>query len=269
MSTINILFIGDIVGKPGFEMILTWLPTFQQKYKTDAIIVNGENTNDGKGILQKEGEALFAQGVRVITGGNHTWDKAPAQEYLKNEPRVLRPQNYPRGAHGNGHYIFETSKGKVAVLNLQGRTFMPIIDCPFRSAEWVLTNKIRTETKVIVVDFHAEATAEKQALAYHLDGKVSAILGTHTHVQTNDDRIFPNGTAYISDVGMTGPYNSVIGMKVAPALNRFLYQTPQKYETALDDVHVCGVFLKIDTETGKTLEIEKFIFPEFDKTAKS
>lgn len=268
MASINILFIGDIVGKPGFEMVQTWLPTLQQKYKSDAIIVNGENTNDGKGILQKEGEVLFNMGVRVITGGNHTWDKPQAQEYLKNEPRVLRPQNYPRGAHGNGHYVFETSKGRVAVLNLQGRTFMPVIDCPFRSAEWILANKIK-DTKVVIVDFHAEATAEKQALAYHLDGKVSAILGTHTHVQTADERIFPNGTAFISDVGMTGPYSSVIGMKIAPALNRFLYQTPQKYETAQDDVHMCGVSLKIDTETGKALEIERFTFPEFERTVGS
>jgi metallophosphoesterase (TIGR00282 family) len=265
MATINILFIGDIVGKPGFDMVLTWLPTFQQKYKTDAIIVNGENTNDGKGILPREGEALFEKGVRVITGGNHTWDKAPAQEYLKSEPRVLRPMNYPRGAHGSGYYIFETSKAKVAVINMQGRTFMPMIDCPFRSAEWVLS-KIKGEAKVIIMDLHAEATAEKQAMVHFLDGRLSAILGTHTHVQTGDERIFPLGTAYISDVGMTGPYNSVIGMKVAPAINRFLYQTPQKYETAIEDVHICGVFLKIDTDTGRTVEIEKFTFPEFDKT---
>lgn len=264
MPSINILFVGDIIGKPGLEILQTWLPGLIQKYKADFVIANGENVSDGKGCTSKEGEILFNLGVHVITGGNHTWDKHQSQDYLKKESRSLRPLNYPRGTYGNGYYIAETKKGKVAVLNIQGRTFMPIIDCPFRSAEWAL-NKFHSETKVVIVDFHAEATAEKIAMANFLDGRISALIGTHTHVQTSDERIMPNGTAYITDAGMTGPYDSVIGMKVQPAVNRFLFQTPQKYETAKDNVHLCAVFLKIDTSTGKALEIERIFFPEFDK----
>jgi metallophosphoesterase (TIGR00282 family) len=264
MNTINILFIGDIIGKPGLNIAQTWLPGIIQKYKADFVIANGENASDGKGCTEKEGRPLFDLGVNVITGGNHTWDKHQSQDYLKEEPRVLRPLNYPKGTYGNGYHIASTKKGKVAVVNLQGRTFMSPIDCPFRSADWVL-NRIGNETKVIIIDFHAEATAEKEALAYYLDGKVSAIIGTHTHVQTSDERILKNSTAYITEVGMTGPYDSIIGMKVTPALNRFLYQTPQKYETAEEDVHLCGVFIKVDADTGKALEIEKIMFPEFNK----
>lgn len=264
MSHINILFIGDIIGKPGLGIVQTWLPGLINKYKPDVVIANGENVCDGKGITETEGKALFDLGVDVITGGNHTWDKHQSQEYIKVEKRALRPLNYPKGTHGNGYFIFESQKGKVAVINLQGRTYMQQIDCPFRTAEWVLS-KIKNETNIIFVDMHAEATAEKIAMAYFLDGKVSAIVGTHTHVQTADERIFPNGTGYITDVGMTGPYESIIGMKVKPALNRFLYQTPQKYETAENDVHLCGMFFVIDSENGKTIELERITFPDFIK----
>ncbi len=264
MTSINLLFIGDIIGKPGLSLVQTWLPGIIQKYKPDLVIANGENVADGKGCTSKEGEILFDLGVHVITGGNHTWDKHQSQDYLKAEPRSLRPLNYPKGTHGNGYYVAETKKGKVGVVNLQGRAFMAAIDCPFRAADWVIA-KLKTETKVIFIDFHAEATAEKMALAYYLDGKVSAIVGTHTHTQTADERILPNGTGYITDAGMTGPYESVIGMKTAAAINRFLYQTPQKYETAQNDVHLCGMFFKIDTENGKTLELERILFPEFIK----
>lgn len=264
MSSINLLFIGDIIGKPGLEIVQTWLPSLIQKYKADLVIANGENASGGKGCTEKEGKILFDLGVHVITGGNHTWDKHQSQEYLKIEPRSLRPLNYPKGTYGNGFHISQTKKGKVAVINLQGRSFLPAIDCPFRTADWII-QKLALETKIIFVDFHAEATAEKIALANYLDGKVSALVGTHTHVQTSDERIFPKGTGYITDVGMTGPYDSVIGMKTLAAINRFLYQTPQKYETAENDIHLCGMFFKIDSETGKTLELERIIFPEFIK----
>ena len=268
MPTINILFIGDIVGKPGMGLVQTWLPGLIQKYKADFVIANAENVADGKGCTDKEGNQLFELGVHVLTGGNHTWDKHLSQDYLKKESRALRPLNYPKGTYGNGFYIAQTKKGKVAVLNLQGRTFMAAIDCPFRSADWVLP-KIENETKVIIVDFHAEATAEKIAMSHYLDGRVSAIIGTHTHVQTADERIMPKGTGYITDVGMSGPYESVIGMKVQAAVNRFLYQTPQKYEAATNDVHLCGVFLKVDTASGKTVQIERILFPEFTKVNES
>lgn len=266
MSFINILFIGDLIGKPGLTITETWLPGLIQKYKADLVVVNGENASDGKGITEKEGKALFDIGVHVITGGNHTWDKHQSQEYLKTESRVIRPFNYPKGTHGSGYYIADTKKGKVGVLNLQGRTFMATIDCPFRAADYAL-QKIKAEAKVVLIDMHAEASAEKIALALYLDGKISAFVGTHTHSQTADERILPKGTGYITDVGMTGPYESVIGMKTIAAINRFLYQTPQKYETAENDVHLCGIFFKVDSETGKTLEIERILFPEFIKAA--
>jgi metallophosphoesterase (TIGR00282 family) len=264
MASLNLLFVGDIVGKPGMDLVQAWLPSLIQKYKADIVIVNGENSSDGKGCTEKEGKILFDLGVNVITGGNHTWDKHQSQDYLKKEPRVLRPFNYPKGTYGNGYIIVETPKGKVAVLNMQGRTFMATIDCPFKAAEWVLS-KIRSETNMIFLDFHAEATAEKIAMVNYLDGKISAMVGTHTHVQTSDERIFPNGTGYITDVGMTGPYDSVIGMKTQAAINRFIFQTPQKYETAENDSHLCGIYFKINTETGKTQEIEKITFPDFIK----
>ncbi len=264
MPTINILFIGDIIGKPGLSLVETWLPSLIQKYKTDLVIANGENVSDGKGCTEKEGKVLFDLGVHVITGGNHTWDKYQSQDYLKAEPRALRPLNYPKGTYGNGYHIAETKKGKVAVLNMQGRTFMATIDCPFKCADWIIP-KLRNETKVIFLDFHAEATAEKMAMGHHLDGKISVLVGTHTHIQTSDERIFPQGMAYITDVGMTGPYDSVIGMKTVAALNRFIFQTPQRYETAVNQVHLCGMFFKVDSETGKTIEVERIIFPEFEK----
>jgi len=258
------LFVGDIIGQTDMEMVRMWLPGLINKYKADFVIANGENASDGKGCTEKEGLQLFNLGVNVITGGNHTWDKPQSQEYLKKEPRSLRPLNYPRGTYGNGYYIAETPNGKVAVINLQGRSFMPMIDCPFRAAE-SLIYKIKEQTKVIIIDFHAEATAEKIALANFLDGKISLLVGTHTHVQTADERIFPTGLGYITDVGMTGPYDSVIGMKTDAAINRFLYQTPQKYQSATENNHLSAIFAKIDEETGKTTQIERIFIPDFDK----
>jgi metallophosphoesterase (TIGR00282 family) len=264
MNFIKVLFIGDIVGLPGLNFTQTFLPSIIQKYKPDLIIANGENVSDGKGCTEKEAKILFELGINVITGGNHTWDKHLSQEYIKKDSRVLRPLNYPKGTHGNGYIIIDIKDTKIAVVNLQGRTFMSSIDCPFRSAEWIIS-KIKNESQIIIIDFHAEATAEKIALANFLDGKVSCIIGTHTHIQTSDERILPNGTGYITDVGMTGPYDSVIGMKTQAALNRFLYQTPQKFETAQDDVHLSAVFFKIDKLTGKTISVERIFFPEFEK----
>ena len=263
---INILFVGDIVGTPGLDMVQMWLPGLIKKYNADLVIANGENAAEGKGCTEKEGNILFNLGVDVITGGNHTWDKHQSQEYLKIKPNVLRPQNYPKGTYGKGYYVAETRKGKVGVINLQGRTFMAPIDCPFRTADWVI-KRIQEETKVIFVDFHAEATAEKLAMGIYLDGRISALVGTHTHIQTADERITEKGTAYITDAGMTGPYESVIGMKSEAALNRFLYQTPQKYQTAVNNVHFAGVFLKVDSDIGKAVEIERIFIPEFQKRA--
>ena len=263
MALLNLLFVGDIVGKPGMNVVQTWLPGLIQKYKADFVIANGENATDGKGCTVKEGKVLFELGVHVITGGNHTWDRHQSQDYLKAEPTLTSSNELSQREHTETVIIIaESKKGKVGVLNLQGRTFMADIDCPFRTADWIVP-KIKSETNIIFVDFHAEATAEKIALVNYLDGKVSVLVGTHTHVQTADERIFPGGTGYITDVGMTGPYESVIGMKTQAAINRFVYATPQKYETAENDVHLCGMFFKIDTETGKTVEIERILFPDF------
>ncbi len=264
MSTsVNILFVGDIVGKPGLDLTETLLRSYLEKYKVDVCIANGENLSDGKGILQEHAQRLFSLGVHVITGGNHTWDKWQTRKLLTKEKHILRPLNYPKENPGLGFTVIELEGiPKVGVLNIQGRTFMQTIDCPFKTAEWAL-GKLKEQTPVIVVDFHAEATAEKIAMAWYLDGKVSALIGTHTHTPTADGRIMPDGTAYITDVGMTGPYDSVIGLKKDIAIRRFIYQTPFKYEMASHDARFCGVFMRVDTQTGKALEFEQIIFPAF------
>jgi 2',3'-cyclic-nucleotide 2'-phosphodiesterase len=263
-SHINILFVGDIVGKPGLDLTETLLQNYLKKYEVDICIANGENLSDGKGILHEDAERLFALGVRIITGGNHIWDKWQTRKLLAKEHRILRPLNYPKENPGLGFSIVELGSGaKVGVLNLQGRTFMPSIDCPFKAAEWALS-KMREQTRVIMVDFHAEATAEKIAMAWYLDGKVSALIGTHTHTPTADGRIMPEGTAYITDAGMTGPYDSVIGMKKEIAIRRFIQQTPNKYETASHDARFCGVFVRVNAETGTAVKFEQIIFPSFN-----
>ncbi len=265
---INVLFIGDVVGEPGLRIVEMLLPNFKKDYKIDFCIANGENLADGKGITPETARRLFNAGVNVITTGNHVWDKLQqVRDFLINEPNVLRPLNYPKGTYGKGYVIYnlQNEKGKVAVVNLQGRVFLYPIDCPFRSMEMALA-KISKETKVIIVDMHADATAEKMAMGWYLDGRVSAVVGTHTHIPTADARILPNGTAYITDVGMTGPYDSVIGMEKKASILRFLYQTPHKYEVAQNDVKFSAVFISIDAKTGKALKIENIIYPEFNKT---
>lgn len=262
-KVLNILFIGDIVGQPGFEITETLLKNYVQKYSIDLCIANGENLVDGKGIEEESAGKLFNLGVHVITGGNHLWDNWHAKKLLASNRNVLRPLNYPSENPGNGFVVYDLGeKGKAGVLNLQGRVYMQAIDCPFKKADWAV-EKIREQTKVIFIDMHAEATAEKMALAWYLDGRVSAVVGTHTHIPTADARILPRGTAYITDVGMTGPYDSVIGLKKEIAIRRFLHQTPYKYEIASHDVRLCGVYLQADTETGKALKFERFTFPEF------
>ncbi|MFN3135230.1 MAG: TIGR00282 family metallophosphoesterase [Candidatus Kryptonium sp.] len=265
---INILFIGDVVGEPGLRIVEMLLPNFKKEYKIDFCVANGENLADGKGITPETAQRLFNAGVNVITTGNHVWDKLQqVKDYLISEPNLIRPLNYPKGTYGKGYVIYnlQNGKGKVAVVNLQGRIFLYPIDCPFRTMEMALS-KIAKETKVIIVDMHAETTAEKMAMGWYLDGRVSAVIGTHTHIPTIDARILPNGTGYITDVGMTGPYDSVIGMEKRTSILRFLYQTPHKYEVAQNDVKFSAVFLCVDSQTGKALKIENIIYPEFNKT---
>ncbi len=264
MSTpLNLLFVGDIVGAPGLEITTRLLKSYQDKFHIDFTVANGENVSDGKGITEDQAKQLYDLGVHVITTGNHLWDKWQARQLIGKDRNVLRPLNYPRENGGNGYVIYDLKgKGKVAVLNLQGRTYMQPIDCPFKTADWVLP-RLLEETKVIFVDFHAEATAEKMAMGWHLDGRVSAMIGTHTHIPTADAHIFPKGMAYQTDSGMTGPYDSVIGLKKEIALRRFIHQTPYKFEMASSDVRFCAVYVQIDAETGRALHIERIVFPEF------
>ncbi|MEK7264358.1 MAG: TIGR00282 family metallophosphoesterase [Bacteroidota bacterium] len=263
MSTINLLFIGDIVGSPGYNMLDMFLKKFLDDYKVDFCIANGENIAEGKGITQKDATNLFNLGVQVITTGNHLWDNWDSRKVLAKEKYVLRPLNYPRENPGTGYVIYDLGdKGKIGVINIQGRVYMQPIDCPFRAAEWAIS-KILPETKMIFVDFHADASAEKVSMGWFLDGKVSAVCGTHTHVPTADGRILPNGTAYISDVGMTGPYDSSLGMKKDIAIRRLITQTPHKFELAVNDVHLCGAFMQIDIDSGKAMHFEQIQFPKF------
>ncbi|MDZ7715245.1 MAG: TIGR00282 family metallophosphoesterase [Balneolaceae bacterium] len=260
---LNILFIGDIVGKPGLDLLNTFLPGFIDKYEADFVIANGENSHEGKGINRHIIKNLYDLGVHVITGGNHSFAKWKVFSYMKEDPNILRPLNYPKGNPGYGYCIYELSDMdcKVGVLNLQGRTFMQDIDDPFSTADWAL-DRMKEETDIIFVDFHAEATAEKLALAWHLDGKVSVFVGTHTHVPTNDARIFPQGTGYISDAGMTGAFDSVLGMDKETSMKRFILGTPHRYKLADGDNHICGLIAKVDRETSKCVHIEPFIYPD-------
>jgi 2',3'-cyclic-nucleotide 2'-phosphodiesterase len=267
MQLLRILFIGDIVGTPGMNAVRLFLPSLLQKHTVDFVIANGENAMDGKSISEQQYKDLRELGVHVVTSGNHIWEKWHIQKLLGGEPNLLRPLNYPRENVGRGFCIVDLgTAGSVAVLNLQGRTFMNDIDCPFKTADWAV-EKLREQTKIIIVDMHAEATAEKIAMGWHLDGRVSALVGTHTHIQTADARILPQGTAYLTDVGMTGPYDSVVGMRKDIALRRFIRQTPHKFEMATDDVHLSAVLLHIDALTGKAHSITPMILPEFNRNA--
>lgn len=254
---------GDIVGKPGLNLVEKLLKQYLQKYEVDLCIVNGENVTDGKGISSEDARILFGLGVNVITTGNHLWDRWQSKQLLAKEKNILRPLNYPKDNPGYGYALYDLKeKGVAGIISLQGRTYMQPIDDPFRTADWAIS-KISNETKIIFIDMHAETTSEKMTLAWYLDGRVSAIVGTHTHIPTSDGRILEKGTAYISDVGMTGPYDSVIGMRKDIAIRRFLTQTPHKFEMASDDVHFCAVFIQVNRISGKAAKIEQIIFPSF------
>lgn len=256
-----ILFIADIVGKPGQDITELYLSGLVKKHDVDLVIANGENAHQGKSITETIASQYHSLGIDVITGGNHIWDNYKVFNVLKSDEFLIRPANYPKGLPGKGYVIFTVKSGaKIGVLNLQGRTFMQAIDCPFQSASY-LVDRMREQTSNIIVDFHAEATAEKLALGWYLDGKVSAVVGTHTHVQTADERILTEGTAFISDAGMTGPHDSVIGMKKEIAIRRFTMQTPHKYELAEENVRFQGVLIEIDHKTGKGVSIERISLP--------
>jgi 2',3'-cyclic-nucleotide 2'-phosphodiesterase len=262
-SLLNILFVGDIVGTPGLDLAGSLLPGLCKKYSADLVIVNGENVTDGKGISEEHAKRIFDLGVHAITTGNHVWDRWDSRKILAGDRRILRPLNYPKDNGGNGFVVVDLGeKGKAGVLSVQGRVYMQPIDDPFRAAEWAV-GKMAEETRIIIVDFHADATAEKMGMGWFLDGKVTAVLGTHTHTPTADGRILPRGTAFITDVGMTGPFDSVLGMKKDAALRRMMLGTPHKYEVAANDVRLCGMHVKADCETGKAVSLEQIIFPQF------
>ncbi len=251
----KILFIGDIVGSPGREAIKKLVNPLKQELQIDFVIANAENASGGSGITSKVATELFDCGVDVITSGDHIWKKSEIFELINQEERILRPLNFPSGAPGSGAKVFKAKNGvKVGVINVNGRVFMDALDCPFKTT-LAASQELAKETKIIIVDIHAEATSEKVALGWYLDGKVSAILGTHTHIQTADEKILPKGTAYITDVGMTGPYDSVIGRRVEDVLTRFLSLIPIKFEVAQDNIQLHGALIDVDVKTGKATSI--------------
>lgn len=251
----KILFIGDLMGKPGRTLVARLLPSVKEEYGPfDFIIANCENAAGGRGMTEKVMEELFSCGIDILTSGNHIWDKKEFLTSLDEEKRVLRPLNYPPGCPGNGIGIFEKKGRKLRVINLQGRVFMPLIDCPFRKADEVLEDAGKYPT---FVDFHAEATSEKKALGFYLDGRVSAFVGTHTHVQTADEEILPYGTAYITDAGMTGSHMSSIGMEIEPVIGKFLTGLPAKFEVSSKGLRFNGVSVIIDETTLKAEKIER------------
>jgi 2',3'-cyclic-nucleotide 2'-phosphodiesterase len=253
----KILFVGDVVGRVGRKLLRDHLAEVQKEHQVDFTIVNVENAAGGFGITPAIAEEIRGYGVDVMTSGNHIWDKREVFDFLDREPWLLRPGNYPKGTPGNFVHIRESRIGvPVAVVNVQGRVFMPLTDCPFRLLEREVP-RITRETRVILVDFHAEATSEKVALGWFLDGKVSAVIGTHTHIPTADARILPNGTAYLSDVGMTGPYDSVIGMEVQGSLSRFLTGLPVRLEVAAGHPWFCSVLIDIDETTGLAKSVRR------------
>ncbi|HEX4347449.1 MAG TPA: TIGR00282 family metallophosphoesterase [Vicinamibacterales bacterium] len=253
----RLLFIGDIVGRPGRELIQKGLSTLIRYHQIDFVIANAENAAAGSGITRELGDQLLGYGVDVMTSGNHIWSKREAIDYIGTEPRLLRPANFPDGVPGNGSCLARTQDGRsVGVINVMGRVFMAALDDPFTVVLREI-ERLRDRARVIFVDFHAEATSEKVAMGWHLDGKVTAVVGTHTHVQTADDRILPKGTAYLTDAGMTGPHDSVIGVEVQPALGRFLNAMPAKFETATGNPRLNGVIIEADDTTGLATDIER------------
>ncbi|MGA3267942.1 MAG: TIGR00282 family metallophosphoesterase [Verrucomicrobiota bacterium] len=274
----KLLFIGDIVGQPGRRAVAQLLPLLRERHALDFVIANGENSAGGSGITPKTAGEIFEAGVDVITSGDHLWDQKEVLELLANEKRFLRPLNYPPGTPGSGSGIFPVKRWGgmadpparedhrptgfgIGVLNVQGRTFMqPALDNPFPAALDEVT-KLRARTKIIFVDFHAEATSEKIAFARYLDGQVSAVVGTHTHVQTADEQIFPGGTAFLTDAGFTGPHESVLGREIEPVIKRFLSAMPQRFEVAKNRVTLHGAVIEIDDASGVALKIQRVSEP--------
>jgi len=263
IKPLTILCVGDVFGEPGRKAVHTLLPRLRKQHEVDLAIVNVENAAAGFGVTPQIARSFLEHGVDVMTSGNHIWDKKEIIEYIAKENLLLRPANFPLGTPGVGSVVVKAGPHKVAVLNLMGRVFLPLLDCPFRKADEELA-RLRAETAVIIVDMHAEATSESQAMGWYLDGRVSAVVGTHRHVQTADERVLPQGTAYITDLGMTGPTDSVIGVDKTLALERFLTQMPNRFEPAKGPVALHGALIRIDPETGRGLQIDRLRVPFID-----
>lgn len=252
----KLLFIGDIVGKPGRKAVRKFLPSLISRFSIDLTIANCENAAGGFGITEKVASELFNTGIHILTSGNHIWDKKEAVALLMKEDRILRPANFPPGVPGIGSLLYSVNGINVGIVNISGRVFMNPYDCPFRTADKTV-EELSKKTEIIIIDFHGEATSEKVAFGHFMDGRVSAVLCTHTHIQTADEQILPKGTAYITDVGMTGPLPSVIGVEVAQIIDRFLTQMPRKYKTAKEPGVLSGVVVDIDEKTGGSISIER------------
>lgn len=256
------MFVSDICGKPGRQAAAHLIKPLRQKHNVDYVIANVENSAGGFGITPEMSRKIFSYGVDYQTSGNHIWDRVDILEYFQDKPKLLRPANYPGAAPGSGWAIDTLGDLKIGIVNLQGRVYMANIDCPFQMAD-AIVNEIQKVTPIIFVDFHAEATSEKQAMAFYLDGRVSAVVGTHTHVQTADESISLRGTAYLTDAGMTGPHDSIIGMQKGPSLGRFLTGMPKRFSTAVNDVKLSGVVIRVNPENGEAEYIER-IREDFD-----
>ena len=256
----RLLFIGDIVGRPGRDLVRQGLRGLVDHHRIDVVIANAENAAAGFGITREIGDQLLEWGVDVMTSGNHIWDKKEALDYIGTESRLLRPANYPAGAPGNGSYLARSKDGQtVAVINVMGRVFMPLLDDPFAIVLKEI-EALKSRARIIFVDFHGEATSEKIAMGWHLDGKVTAVVGTHTHVQTADERVLPKGTAYLTDVGMTGPHDSVIGVDIQAALGKFITGLPARFDTATENPRLNAVVIDADEQTGRATDIERLSY---------
>ncbi|HHT36221.1 MAG TPA: TIGR00282 family metallophosphoesterase [Firmicutes bacterium] len=254
----RVLLLGDICGRPGRDIVKEKLPEIRSTYQPDLVIANGENAAGGFGLTKKIAEELFGLGIDVITSGNHIWDKREIYPYLGAEARLLRPANYPPSVPGNYLYYAKVGEQKVAVINLIGRVFMGDFDCPFRKIDEILA-ETSSVTPISIIDFHGEATSEKQAFGWYVDGRASVVVGTHTHVPTADERILPGGTAYVTDLGMCGPMDGILGMQREPIIRKFTDQLPTKFSVAKGDRHLCGVLVDIDS-SGKALKISRIYY---------
>jgi len=258
---LRFLIVGDVYGRPGRAAFAKYTPKIRAEKKIDVVIVNGENSAGGKGITRKSLDALYHGGADIITSGNHIWDKKDVLEFIDTEPFLIRPANYPEGAPGRGYCVYPFRAKNVGVMNLSGRAFMPALDCPFQKVEDLL-REMKHDCDIIILDFHAETTSEKMAMGWYLDGRVNAVVGTHTHIQTADDRLLPGGTAYITDLGMVGPWNSVLGVRRECILEKFTTGRPVRFEPAEGPAVYSAVIIETDDATNRTLSIERVLIRE-------